>query len=272
MSDETTRKGALRCAVNKTLGTQENAMTQTSFQDRMLSLISERSFFEQAKDHAYAYMDGAREQSVYPSEAALTGLAGFDEPLAEEPGDPAAMLRQLHELGSPATTVSTGGRYFGFVTGGVFPPVVAARWLADAWDQNAALHVLSPVTSKLEAVAEKWLLELLGLPAGCVAGYVGGTSTATAVGLASARQELLRRQGWDVNAQGLFGAPAHPRGDRGRGPRHRVQGPGPAGSGARASGAGARGRPRTDASGGDACAGRPHPGLCPGGEREHRFL
>jgi glutamate/tyrosine decarboxylase-like PLP-dependent enzyme len=182
-------------------------MPKTSFQDHMLSLISERSFFEQAKTHAYTYLDGAREQSVFPSEAALAALVGFDEPLAEEPCDPAAMLRQLHELGSPATTVTTGGRYFGFVNGGVFPPVVAARWLADAWDQNAALYVMSPVTSKLEAVAEKWLLELLGLPAECVAGYVGGTSTATAVGLASARQELLRRQGWDVNAQGLFGAP-----------------------------------------------------------------
>jgi hypothetical protein len=49
------------------------------------------------------------------------------------------MLRQLHELGSPATTVSTGGRYFGMVTGGVLPPVVAAHWLADAWDQLGVL-------------------------------------------------------------------------------------------------------------------------------------
>jgi glutamate/tyrosine decarboxylase-like PLP-dependent enzyme len=182
-------------------------MAQPTFQERMHALVSEPSLFEQVKAHACAYMDGAREQPVFPGEAALAGLAGFDGPLPDEPGDPAAMLRQLHELGSPATTVTTGGRYFGFVNGSVFPPVVAARWLADAWDQNAALYVMSPVTSKLEAVAEQWLLDLLGMPAGCVAGYVSGTSTATAVGLAAARHELLRRQGWDVNAKGLFGAP-----------------------------------------------------------------
>lgn len=178
-----------------------------SLQEQLFASAQDRGLFEQAKAQACAYMDGAREQPVYPTEAALAGLAGFDEALPDEPCDPAAMLRQLHELGSPATTVSTGGRYFGFVVGGVFPPVVAARWLSDAWDQNAALYVLSPVVSKLEAVCEKWLLELLGMPSGCVAGFVSGTSTATAVGLAAARHELLRRQGWDVNAQGLFGAP-----------------------------------------------------------------
>jgi glutamate/tyrosine decarboxylase-like PLP-dependent enzyme len=178
-----------------------------SLQDQLFASAQHPGLFAQARAQACEYMDGAREQPVYPTEAALAGLVGFDEPLPEEPGNPVDMLRQLHELGSPATTVSTGGRYFGFVTGGVLPPVVAARWLADAWDQNAALYVLSPVTSKLEAVSETWLIELLGLPSGCVAGYVGGTSTATAVGLAAARHELLRRQGWDVNAQGLFGAP-----------------------------------------------------------------
>jgi len=182
-------------------------MSRPTLQERMHALVADRNLFEQAKAHAYAYMEGALEQAVVPGEAALAGLTGFNEPLPEGPGDPAALLRQLHEWGSPATTVTTGGRYFGFVNGSVFPPVLAARWLIDAWDQNAALYVMSPVTSKLETVAEQWLLDLLGLPAGCVAGFVGGTSAATAVALAAARHELLRRQGWDVNGQGLFGAP-----------------------------------------------------------------
>jgi glutamate/tyrosine decarboxylase-like PLP-dependent enzyme len=173
----------------------------------MFQCAADRPLFVHSAQLAQDYMTGVADQPVFPSEAALAGLAAFDEPLPDEPCDPAAMLRQLHDLGAPATTVSTGGRYFGFVTGGVLPPVVAARWLADAWDQNAALYVLSPVASKLEAVCQAWLIDLLGLPAGCVAGFVGGTSTATAVGLAAARQELLRRQGWDVNAKGLFGAP-----------------------------------------------------------------
>ena len=178
-----------------------------TLQQSMLDIAKDSGLFELAKTQACEYMDGARDQPVYPTPAALAGLAGFAELMPEQPCEPASMLRQLHQLGSPATTVSTGGRYFGMVTGGVLPPVVAARWLADAWDQLGALFVTSPVVAKLEAVCQKWLIDLLGLPPGCVMGLVGGTSTATAVGLASARQELLRRQGWDVNANGLFGAP-----------------------------------------------------------------
>jgi len=176
-------------------------------QQQMFASATDRGLFQLAQSQACEYLAEAQTRRVFPAEAALAGLAGFDEALPEGPCEPAAMLRQLHELGSPATVASTGGRYFGLVVGGVFPPVVGAKWLADAWDQCAALHASSPVSSKLEAVCEKWLLELLGLPAGCVAGFVGGTSTATAVGLAAARHELLRRQGWDVNADGLFGAP-----------------------------------------------------------------
>ena len=178
-----------------------------SLQQRMFQCAADRPLFMRSAQLAQDYMTGVADQPVFPPEAALTGLTGFDGPLPDEPCDPAAMLRQLHDLGSPATTATTGGRYFGFVTGGVLPPVVAAKWLADAWDQNAALYVMSPVASRLESVCQAWLIDLLGLPAGCVAGFVGGTSTATAVGLAAARQELLRRQGWDVNAKGLFGAP-----------------------------------------------------------------
>ena len=178
-----------------------------TLQQIMMDSAKDPGLFELAKTQACEYMDGARDQPVYPAPAALAGLAGFDEPLPERPCEPAAMLRQLHQSGSPATTVSTGGRYFGMVTGGVLPPVVAAHWLADAWDQLGALFVTSPVVAKLEAISQEWLIDLLGLPSGCVMGLVGGTSTATAVGLASARQELLRRQGWDVNANGLFGAP-----------------------------------------------------------------
>jgi len=178
-----------------------------TLQQRMFATARDRALFEQARNQACEYMDGARDQPVYPAPEALAGLAAFDEPLPGGPCEPSAMLRLLHRSGSPATTASTGGRYFGLVVGGVFPPVVAAKWLGDAWDQCAALYASSPVVSKLEAVCERWLIDLLGLPDGCVAGFVGGTSTATAVGLAAARHELLRRQGWDVNADGLFGAP-----------------------------------------------------------------
>jgi len=176
-------------------------------QESMLSLAGQRDLFEQAKSYAYAYMDGISGRSVFPGAEALKNLQIFDEALPEKPCDPGEMLRLLHEYGSPATVATTGPRYFGLVVGGVFPPVLAVKWLADVWDQLSTLYVTSPVTARLEAVCEKWLVEILGLPAGSAAGFVGGSSMATLCGLAAGRHELLRRQGWDVNAAGLFGAP-----------------------------------------------------------------
>lgn len=183
-------------------------MTGTAkLQEEMYSQLQGRELFEQAKSHAYAYMDGVYDRHVFPTDEAIANLSVFDEPLPTEPANPSEILQLLHEHGSPATVTQTGGRYFGFVTGSSVPAALAARWLSDVWDQNAALYVTSPVISRLEAVCEKWLVELLGLPTGTAAGFVSGTSTATLCGLAAGRNELLRRLGWDVNSDGLFDAP-----------------------------------------------------------------
>jgi glutamate/tyrosine decarboxylase-like PLP-dependent enzyme len=173
----------------------------------MYTQAADRELFEQAKANAYEYLDGVFERPPFPTDKDLAGLAAFDEPLPPTPGDPAQMLRLLHENGSPATVATTGGRYFGFVTGSVFPAVMAARWLADVWDQLTALYVTSPLMAKLEGLCQEWLLDLLQLPAGSVAGFVSGSSMATFCGLAAARYHLLQRAGWDVNSKGLFGAP-----------------------------------------------------------------
>lgn len=178
-----------------------------TLQDLMFASAADDALFQQAKDQAREYMAGIAAQPVAPGPGAVAALAAFDEPLPPGPAEPAEMLSLLHRAGSPGTCATTGGRYFGFVNGAALPPAVAAKWLGDAWDQNSAMYVMSPTVSMLETVCERWLVDLLGLPQGCVAGYVGGTSTATMVGLASARQELLARQGWDVNSRGLFGAP-----------------------------------------------------------------
>jgi glutamate/tyrosine decarboxylase-like PLP-dependent enzyme len=135
------------------------------------------------------------------------GLASFDEPLPEEPGDPAATLALLDEAGSSAMVASTGGRYFGFVTGGSLPVAVAANWLATAWDQNTALPVMSPVAARLHEVVTGWLTGLLGLPAGTAAVFVTGSAMANTAALTAARDQQLARIGWDVQANGLFGAP-----------------------------------------------------------------
>jgi glutamate/tyrosine decarboxylase-like PLP-dependent enzyme len=178
-----------------------------TLQQRMFQLLSERTLFEQAKTDAFDYLDQISDRAPYPNEQALAGLKSFAEPMPSEPAEPAEMLRMLHEFGSPATVVTTGGKYYGLVTGSTLPPVMAVRWLADTWDQLAALYVTSPLMATLEDVCQQWLLELFNLPAGTAAGFVSGTSMATFCGLAAARYALLQRAGWDVNSKGLFGAP-----------------------------------------------------------------
>lgn len=162
-----------------------------------------------ARVHTYAleYMGTAQERPVFPTAEAIEGLKAFDEPLPEMPGDPHVLLELLHEKGSPATVAQTGGRYFGFVNGGIAPAALAAKWLADVWDQNTAMYVISPVASRLEEVCERWLVSLLGLPEGTAAGFVGGSSTATLCGLAAGRNHLLSALGYNVAEKGLFGAP-----------------------------------------------------------------
>ncbi len=166
-----------------------------------------KNLLEQGKSYAYDYVDNVQNRTVFPTEDAINRLQVFQEPLPEEPCDSFEILRLLHEYGSPATVAQTGGRYFGFVNGGVLPAAVAAKWLTDVWDQNSALYAMSPVVSQLEAICEEWLVSLFGLPADTVAGFVSGSSTATICGLAAGRNDILTRHGWDLNLKGLFGAP-----------------------------------------------------------------
>ncbi|BBO68995.1 L-2,4-diaminobutyrate decarboxylase [Desulfosarcina alkanivorans] len=183
-------------------------MKKPDIHAQMRRELEDKSLFEQARQYAFEYIDGIGDRSVYPDAAAIDHLSRFDEPLPEHPQSGADVLAMLNDCGAPATVAQTGGRYFGFVNGGVVPTALAARWMADAWDQNPALYVISPVVGQLEQVCERWLCDLLELPEGTAAGYVSGSSTATLCGLAAARGELLRRLDWDVNARGLFGAPA----------------------------------------------------------------
>ncbi len=187
----------------------ENCMTTEALRigERLRLQAGSRTLFEQAKSYACEYMDQVYNREVYPTDKAIGRLDIFDESLPEAPGDPEKILHLLHEHGSPATVAQTGGRYFGFVNGSAVPTALAAKWLADVWDQNCALYVISPVASRLEAICERWLIDLLSLPQETAVGLVSGTSTATMCGLAAGRNELLKRQGWDVTARGLFDAP-----------------------------------------------------------------
>ncbi|TCL68556.1 glutamate/tyrosine decarboxylase-like PLP-dependent enzyme [Hydrogenispora ethanolica] len=175
--------------------------------DRLREEAADGELFEQAKEYAVSYMCQILDQPVFPGPGAIDGLDVFREPLPVHSGDPYEILGRLHHYGSPATVAQTGGRYFGFVNGGIIPVSLAAKWLSDAWDQNAALSIMSPVVSVLEEVCENWLVDLFHLPKGTAAGFVGGSSTAMLCGLTAGRNHLLEQLGYDVSKKGLFGAP-----------------------------------------------------------------
>ncbi len=175
--------------------------------DQLRTQALDWQLYEQAKNYALDYMQTVLDRPVFPEAEAIINLAAFREKLPDQPVDPYRVLEKLHQFGSPATVAQTGGRYFGFVNGGIVPTALAAKWLVDAWDQNAGLYVMSPVVSVLEEVCEKWLVDLLDLPQNTAAGFVSGTSTASLCGLVAGRDYLLRKNGWDVSSRGLFGAP-----------------------------------------------------------------
>jgi glutamate/tyrosine decarboxylase-like PLP-dependent enzyme len=156
---------------------------------------------------AVRYLEGLAERGVAPTAAALEALRRFDEPLPAAPSDPADTLRLLDEVGSPATMGMAGPRFFGLVVGGAVPAALAASWLSSAWDQNSVFARSAPGVAHLETVALRWLLELFGLPAGCAGAFVTGATVANLCALAAARHAVLARAGWNVEADGLFGAP-----------------------------------------------------------------
>ncbi len=153
------------------------------------------------------YAGGINDRRVFPLPEQIAKLDALGGPLPQSPSDPAKVLALLDEIGSPATVASTGGRYFGFVIGGALPAALAANWLAGVWDQNAGLFACSPVAAKIEEIVLRWMVELLGLPPGCGAGFVTGSTLGNFTAIAAARTAILERGGWDVEANGLFGAP-----------------------------------------------------------------
>ncbi|MBS1251062.1 MAG: Aspartate 1-decarboxylase [Anaerolineales bacterium] len=160
-----------------------------------------------ASERSVRYLEALNQRRVAPTAEAVDRLGELGGPLPDEPTDPKRVLAFLDDIGSPATVASAGGRYFGFVIGGALPATVAANWLAGAWEQNAGLIATSPVAAALEGIALQWLVDVLPLPSEAGGGFVTGATMANFTALAAARHVLLRRQGWDVEAQGLFGAP-----------------------------------------------------------------
>jgi glutamate/tyrosine decarboxylase-like PLP-dependent enzyme len=168
---------------------------------------SRTNVLKAAAEHATAYLANVHAQPVAPSPEAIAALGALTGPLPAGPAAPEEVLELLARVGSPATVANSGGRYFGFVNGGCVPAAMAAAWMVSAWDQNAAMRVQSPVAIALEETALDWARRMLGLPDGCGGAVITGATMANFCGLAAARHALLERAGWDVENDGLFGAP-----------------------------------------------------------------
>lgn len=178
------------------------AALETSERDHLRDQL-----LQQAAARARKYVSSVGKRRASPTEKDLLNLTKFHEPFPDGPCHPAEVLGLLDELGSPATMVSTGGRYFGFVNGGTLPAALAANWLASAWDQNGSFRVMSPIAAELEDVVLAWIAEVLGLPKNCDGGLVTCATAASFSALVAARHALLARAGWNAEEDGIFGAP-----------------------------------------------------------------
>ncbi len=162
---------------------------------------------EDAARRAVSYLGSLETRPVRPDPDAVARLDELFIPAPKTPTPEAEVLAHLDDLISPATMAMAGPRFFGFVIGGSLPVTVAVNWLATAWDQNACFDASTPGVSRIEEAARRWLLELLDLPRECAVGFVTGATVANFTALAAARHAVLKRSGWNVEADGLFGAP-----------------------------------------------------------------
>ena len=166
-----------------------------------------REVLNRAHEIASRYLDDVATRHVGGTSTRQSLIDALGGPLPESPTDPMTVLEDIVEKADPGIVASTGPRYFGFVTGGAVPVTVAADWLGSAWDQNACLYVLSPAISVMEDIVAGWILELLDFPRRSGVGFVTGCHLANFTCLAAARHEVLRREGWNVETQGLQRAP-----------------------------------------------------------------
>ena len=169
--------------------------------------MSDPRLLRRAADLAAEFLDTLPSRRVFPDVELESLRAAMGGPLPDQGQDPAAVVEDLAAASEPGVVATAGPRYFGFVVGGSQPAALAADWLASAWDQNAGLYVLSPAAAVTEEVAAAWLIELFGLPEGTSVGFTTGATMANFTCLAAARHALLQRDGWNVEEQGLFGAP-----------------------------------------------------------------
>ncbi|GAA1747234.1 pyridoxal phosphate-dependent decarboxylase family protein [Agromyces humatus] len=160
-----------------------------------------------ANVHARAWLSGVGERSIPPGIVPDEVADRLGRALSDDGEPPVEVIEHLVTAAEPGLIASGSPRFFGWVIGGTQPVALAADWLVSAWDQNSGLSTISPTAAAVEAVAGEWLVDLLGLPAGSEVGFTTGATMAQFTSMAAARDEVLRRVGWDVETAGMSGAP-----------------------------------------------------------------
>jgi glutamate/tyrosine decarboxylase-like PLP-dependent enzyme len=166
-----------------------------------------RELFELTAAIAADFYETLPDRPVYPRASVAELHAALSAPLPEHGLPARTVIAELAAAVDPGLVAEASGRYFGFVVGGAVPASIAADWLTSTWDQNAGLFVLGPSASIVEQAAGAWLIELLGLPRHASFGFVTGAQMANFTALAAARHHVLAHAGWDVERDGLQGAP-----------------------------------------------------------------
>ncbi len=168
--------------------------------------MTERELLARTAELAADYLESLDTRSVGAGLGYRELHERLDRPVPEGPADPLALVEELARDADDGLVAMGSGRYFGFVIGGALPASIAVDWLVSTWDQNTGLAEVTPATSALEAVAGRWVLELLGLPSDSSFAFVTGCQMAHVTCLAAARHGVYRRAGWDLPEKGLAGA------------------------------------------------------------------
>jgi glutamate/tyrosine decarboxylase-like PLP-dependent enzyme len=158
-------------------------------------------------EHAIAYRECLTTRPVMPTAGYEAMRATLGGPLPERGEGADAVVERLARDVPPGLLAMPGPRFFGFVLGGGVPAAVAADWLTAVWDQNSPFAATTPAAAAAEHVAGQWLIDLFGLPAGSSVGFTTGVTVSNFVGVAVGRHAVLERAGWDVERNGLQGAP-----------------------------------------------------------------
>jgi glutamate/tyrosine decarboxylase-like PLP-dependent enzyme len=166
-----------------------------------------QAVLQRAVTHAQTWLDGLDSSPVQARRGLEELRARLGGALPTSGTPPVQVIDELVAATEGGHLGSAGGRFFAWVIGGSLPSALAADWLTSAWDQNAGMAACGPAAAVAEEVAGQWLLELLGLPKRASFGFTTGCQMAHFTCLAAARHQVLKERGWDVNQQGLFGAP-----------------------------------------------------------------